>query len=153
MVYLARTYNELGQFSEAQSVIDRMKNEKDFPEKLKVKYYEVIADFHLKQGEDTSAIAPLKKVIALTKRKKNQARFIYILAQIEQRRKNYKEASKLFGEVLKSNPTYDMAFNAQLNLARSFDRGSGTSVGIRRRLLKMAKDDKNIDYLDQIYYA
>jgi tetratricopeptide (TPR) repeat protein len=153
MIYLARTYSELAMFSEAQSVIDRIKNEAEFPNKMKDQFYAVQADFHLKQGDDSAAIAPLRKAIELTKSKKVRARYTYILAQIHQKNKNYKEASKMFGEVLKMQPSYDMAFNAQLNLARSFDSSSGTSKGIRQRLLKMAKEDKNIDYLDQIYYA
>jgi tetratricopeptide (TPR) repeat protein len=153
MIYLARTYSELAMFSEAQSVIDRIKNEADFPNKMKDQFYAVQADFYLKQGDDSSAIAPLNKAIELTKSKKVRARYTYILAQIHQKNKNYKEASKMFAEVLKLQPSYDMAFNAQLNLARSFDSSSGSSKGIRQRLLKMAKEDKNVDYLDQIYYA
>ncbi|UPT66445.1 MAG: hypothetical protein M0D57_18605 [Sphingobacteriales bacterium JAD_PAG50586_3] len=153
MLYLARTYSELAMFGEAQSVIDRIKNEADFPNKMKDQFYAVQADFYLKQGDDSSAIAPLNRAIDLTKSKKIRARYTYILAQIHQKNKNYKEASKMYGEVLKLQPSYDMAFNAQLNLARSFDSSSGSSKGIRQRLLKMAKEDKNVDYLDQIYYA
>lgn len=153
MLFLARSYSELTMYSEAQSVIDRMKNEADFPSKMKDQFFAVQADLYLKQGDDSAAIAPLTKAIEITKRKKNKSRFTYILAQIHQSQKNYKEASKLYGEVLRLQPSYDMAFNAQLNLARSFDRNSGSSKAIRARLLKMAKEDKNVDFLDQIYYA
>jgi tetratricopeptide (TPR) repeat protein len=153
MLYLARTYSELAMFSESQSVIDRIKNEADFPNNMKDQFYAIKADYYLKQGDDSAAIEPLKKAIELTKYKKTKARFTYILAQIHQKNKNYKEASKLYGEVLKMQPSYDMAFNAQLNLARSFDSSSGSSKAIRTRLIKMAREDKNIDFLDQIYYA
>ncbi len=154
-LYLARTYSELAMWADAQSVIDRMKNEKDFPAKLKDKYYAVVADFYLKQGEDSMAIKPLEKAIELTKRrdKKVKGRYTFILAQIYQRQKNYKKAGKYYELARKYHVSYDMDFNATLNIARSFDRENGNPKAIRAKLIKMTREDKNSDYLDQIYYA
>ena len=44
-----------------------------------------------------------------------------------------------------------MAFQAKINRALSFS--GGDSKSIKTQLLKMLKDDKNIEYFDQIYYA
>lgn len=155
MLYLARSYSELAMFSDAQTVIDRMKNEKEFPAKMKDQYYAVVADFYLKQGDDSMAIKPLEKAIELTKRrnKKVKARYMFILAQIYQGQKNYKKAGKYYDMVLKLHPSYEMEFNATLNVARSFDKDNGNSKAIRAKLLKMTREEKNADYLDQIYYA
>ena len=154
-LYLARTYSELAMWADAQSVIDRMKNEKSFPAKLKDKYYAVVADFYLKQGDDSMAIKPLEKAIELSKRrdKKVKARYMFILAQIYQQQKNYKKAGKYYEMARKLHASYDMDFNATLNIARSFDRANGNPKAIRAKLLKMTREDKNSDYLDQIYYA
>ena len=46
-----------------------------------------------------------------------------------------------------------MAFQAKINLAKSYDVNSGDRQQITKILTKMLKDDKNIDYKDQIYYA
>ena len=43
-----------------------------------------------------------------------------------------------------------MTFYAKINRALS---GGGDKSELKKELLSMAKDDKNIDYLDQIYYA
>ena len=46
-----------------------------------------------------------------------------------------------------------MAFQAKINLAKSYDVNSGDRLQITKILTKMLKDDKNVDYKDQIYYA
>lgn len=51
------------------------------------------------------------------------------------------------------NPEYEMAFNAKINRARSFDVNSAEGAKVKEELMKMLKDEKNVDYLDQIYYA
>ena len=44
-----------------------------------------------------------------------------------------------------------MAFQAKINRALSFS--GDDSKSIKAQLLKMLKDDKNIEFFDQIYYA
>ncbi|MCX6259201.1 MAG: hypothetical protein NTW49_15070, partial [Bacteroidia bacterium] len=44
-------------------------------------------------------------------------------------------------------------FNAKINLAQCYDTKSGNREFIVKKLTKMLKDDKNKDFLDQIYYA
>ena len=45
------------------------------------------------------------------------------------------------------NPPYEMAFNAKINRAEAYSSGSGDVREIKKQLLKMLRDDKNIDYL------
>jgi hypothetical protein len=77
----------------------------------------------------------------------------YILAQIYQYSNNYSLAQKHYQKVLNSNPEYEMAFNAKMNLARSLESGNSDATKMKQKLLKMANDDKNKEYLDQIYYT
>ena len=46
-----------------------------------------------------------------------------------------------------------MAFNAKMNLARTLEKGDGSMEKTKENLLKMTKDDKNTEYLDQIYFT
>ena len=46
-----------------------------------------------------------------------------------------------------------MAFQAKIDMAKSYDINSGDSRLITKTLNRMLKDDKNKDYKDQIYYA
>ncbi|MDG2263943.1 MAG: hypothetical protein P8L19_02705, partial [Flavobacteriales bacterium] len=70
-----------------------------------------------------------------------------------QQDKNHKQAQKYYKLVLKSNPEYVMTFNAKMNLARSLESGNKDSKKMKEKLLKMTKDDKNKEYLDQIYFT
>ena len=72
------------------------------------------------------------------------------MAQLYHIQGNYK-ASVYYQEVVERNPEYEMAFQAKINRALSFSKGD--SKAIKAQLLKMLKDDKNIEYFDQIYYA
>ena len=46
-----------------------------------------------------------------------------------------------------------MVFNTKMNLALCSDKSSKDSEKMRKQLIKMTKDDKNKEYLDQIYYT
>jgi len=53
--------------------------------------------------------------------------------------------------VIKKNPPYEMAFNAAINMATSYDTIYGeSSKPIVKNLTKMLKEDKNIEFRDQI---
>ena len=46
-----------------------------------------------------------------------------------------------------------MVFNCKISIAQCVQGNSENSQKVRVELLKMTKDDKNKEYLDQIYYA
>ncbi|MDC0204215.1 hypothetical protein OAJ65_00300 [Flavobacteriales bacterium] len=99
------------------------------------------------------ALDQLKKLDKLINRKRKKVRYNYIMAQIYQHHNNHKQAKKQYEKVIKSSPEYTMVFNAKMNLARSLESGSNDLEKMRQKLLKMTKDDKNKQYLDQIYYT
>lgn len=110
----------------------------------------VIADLYLRQKEYKEAEEALRASIEVTKKRKFKTRQLFILAQLLQE-SGGEGASELYAEVVKRNPVYDMAFQAKINRALAYS--GGDSKSIKSQLLKMLKDDKNIDYHDQIYYA
>jgi hypothetical protein len=78
---------------------------------------------------------------------------MFILAQIYQHENQYKNAFRFYTEVIRKNPVYEMAFNARINRARCFDSDDKRAKEVRKELTKMLNDEKNKDFLDQIYYA
>jgi len=154
MLWMVKSYNELGNFTEAQSIIDLLndkKNRKNISNKLRAKLTATYADFYIKQKIYPPAIKQLQKSIALTKKKTIRTRYMYILAQIYQRQGDYKRASRYFGEVLKMNPSYDMAFKAKINMAKGVSARNNKEI--KKELEKMLRDEKNNEYFDQIYYT
>ncbi len=154
-IWLLRNYTAMSRLSSAQGVIDNIEADIEaFPEKQTGHYAAAYADFLIKKEEYANAIPQLEKAIANTKNKRLKTRYMYILAQLYEQVGDKAKASFYYAQVLKKNPSYDMAFNAQINQALMFDVASGgSSADLKKTLRKMSRDDKNIEYLDRIYYA
>ncbi|MFH0866561.1 MAG: tetratricopeptide repeat protein [Bacteroidota bacterium] len=156
MLWLVRCYNEQKKYEKAESTLAliQSKIEKKLVPKSVVKEYPVVyADFHIKQENYEKSIEYLMSAIDLNKKKSLNVRLRFILAQIYQRTGNLTAATKLYDKVISMNPVYEMAFNAKINKAICFDASAGDSKDLKKLLNKMAKETKNKDYLDQIYYA
>ncbi|MCD4697980.1 MAG: tetratricopeptide repeat protein [Bacteroidales bacterium] len=158
MLWLAKSYNQLEKYKRAQSVLDNLENEFDKDTKIskKIKYELplVKAEMFLKQEKYTQAVEHLIDAIYLPQKKITSSRAMFILGQIYQQEGEYYRASDYYKKVIKKNPPYTMAFNAAINLATSYDTIYGEdSKPIVKNLKKMLKEDKNIEFQDQIYYA
>ncbi len=150
--WLVRSNVELKDFREAQNLIDFLMSDMDYPEKLNYQFNLTLADFYLKQQRFNEAEPYVGEALLLVKKKKEKLRLTFIHAQLNEELENFKQASEIYGAVVKMNPPYEMAFNAKIKRASLFT--GGKSIGsIKSELLAMLKDDKNIDYQDQIYYA
>jgi tetratricopeptide (TPR) repeat protein len=151
--WAARSAMERGEYSKALLSLSKIEAEADMDEDLKANYYLVFADLYLRQGKLKDAAEKLELAIRFTKKKKNRARPNFILAQIYQQLERSNEAVERYEMVLRSRPNYELAFYAQINKALAFSRRGGSSDGIKKELEKMIRDEKNKDYLDQIYFA
>jgi len=151
-IWIARTYTQLKKYNDAITLLQIIDSDVDFPKKLRKDHATTYADVLINQKRYKDAIPWLEKAIKWSRNKKDKARYNYILAQIYQMHDNYMMAAKTFEKVIKLNPPYEMAFNAQINRAASSGQGANTAQ-VKRSLYKMLRDEKNIDYKDQIYYA
>jgi len=151
-IWLLRSYAELERFIEASEVIQTVQNEEEFPKKLERELAIATADYYMKQNDYEQAIKFLDIAIKKTLWKSKKARLQYILAQLYQETGNFAQATRAFNAVAKMNPDYIMAFNAKINAAGVFS-GEGDVEKLKKELRKMLRDKKNVDFLDQIYYA
>jgi tetratricopeptide (TPR) repeat protein len=110
------------------------------------------AFFYLKQGNSSEAILPLKRALGSCSLRAERLRYTFLLAQLYQQNGKLADAAELYRKVLRMNPPYNMFFNARINLA-AYYQSIGKGVDMRKVLLKLASDEKNAEYLDQIYYA
>lgn len=153
LLWLTKSYLELGKTVDAEYLLDYLKNDKKFPEDLRGHYNAVVAQFHLQKNDIPRAITALQKASATAKKKDDRSRYTFILGQLYQKTDSLQMAYKAFEKVIKLNPPYEMAFQARINRARSFDTSTGSSDLVRRELNKMLKDEKNKEFRDQIYFA
>lgn len=153
LVWLMRTYTENGDLKDAAVTISQIEKEREFPDRLQGEYNAAYAYYYLEQEMYNEAVPKLQNAIEEIREKEKEVRYTYILAQVYEELENYHQASIAYGKVVKHNPPYEMAFNAKINQASLMDVSRGNTDEVKKELLKMLKDDKNIDYQDQIYYA
>ncbi|MCY1721718.1 tetratricopeptide repeat protein [Prolixibacteraceae bacterium Z1-6] len=151
-VWLIKAYTEMERFIEANEVIQAIQGYDDFPKKLERELAVATANYYVKQQEYGDAVRMLDIAIKKTFWKKDKARLQYIIAQLFQEMGQNAEASNAFKAVIKMNPGYKMAFNARINSAGVFS-GEGSTDEQKKELNKLLRDNKNTDFLDQIYYA
>ncbi|MFN8134785.1 MAG: tetratricopeptide repeat protein [Bacteroidales bacterium] len=111
------------------------------------------ADYYLFTGNMPAAKTNLKQGLALASDRKMKARINFILGQIAQKEKNFADATEYYSKVIKSPASFEMIFNARINMAKSFDVNTGDKADLEKQLRRMLKDTKNKDYYDQVYYA
>jgi tetratricopeptide (TPR) repeat protein len=154
-LWIVRTNNQMNSVIKTGPILDLLKHDTKMPNRLRGEYFAVLSDYYLRTEEYKKAIDALNKAIPFAKKKKDRARFIYILAQLYEQDGNLKKACKLYGDCANLHPpTYELEFNSRLSKARTFqvDNGADTK-DLKNELNKMLKDGKNKDYRDQIYYA
>ncbi len=156
MLWLAKTYNQMEEYEKSEpllmSIYD-LQDKTQIPFKVTKELPMVLANMYILQEDYAKAIRYLYRGIELNNDRDTKTRLMFIMAQIQQHLDNLAEASKFYLKVIKRNPPYDMAFQAKINLAQSYESESGNKEQIVKTLNKMLKDIKNKEYRDQIYYA
>ena len=152
-LWLIRALVEKKDFMTAQVELDELTGNRKLPKKLEIDLAIISADFYLQQANYILALEQLVKIDKSIKRKNKKVRYNYIMAQLYHESNNNKSAKNKYEQVLSSSPEYEMVFNAKMNLARSLEYGSRDTQKMRQKLLKMTKDAKNKEYLDQIYFT
>ncbi len=152
-IWLARIEDETGNYTESSRLLSGLDINGDYARSLKTMYYTTSADMYIKQKRYSEAIEPLTRSLEYIKGKRKRYRLTYLLAQLYEHTGDAARATKLYREVVKMNPPYDVEFNARINIAGVFDVNSGNPEEIGKELEKMLKNPKNKDFQDQIYYA
>lgn len=151
--YIARNYVGLKKLGEAESIMGLLLAKKNFDKKDIALIYATAADINIKQEKYLSAINNLKIAVKGKLKKEEKIRYHYILGQLCLQADKKAEASYYFNKVISLVPSYDFAFNANISLTKIYDINDPRSVEkVKRNLKKMAGDDKNVDFLDQIYF-
>jgi len=158
MIWLIKSYNEVGSVSNAEQIISLLKNQRKLPHDVKNEFPIVWADYYIRRGMYSEAQARLMEVIRNNKpltgvSKKRRARYSFIVAQLAEQQKDYKRAYEYYEKTIKLKPSYEMLFYSKIRMARLTDIKKYGAEKIRKELLKMTKETKNSDFFDVIYYT
>ena len=148
--WLAKCYTELGWLYDAEDVIRNMSRD-SIHYRSQRDWDATYANYYLKNGELEKATPYLHKVVKHERRKTQKARLWFIIGQIETAQGHRDNAYKAYSRAIRQNPPYELAFNARI--AQTEVMGASHSRQMISRLKRMAANDNNKDYLDQVYYA
>lgn len=151
-LWQAKCYLEMEYYDDAKIYIDKLSEASDLPQDLKVEYHKAYASYYIQKEQYNKALTELEEGLGEVRRKRDKARHHYLMAQLSQRIGNSATALDYYARVIEENPPYEMAFQAKINQALAF-KGGKRSEAIKQDLRAMLKDEKNKEYLDQIYYA
>ena len=153
LLWLIKSYIQMGKLDEADAVITAVKTRKTFP----VKYQNDLKLLHtallIKKENYVAATIPLEDVLKNTEKPKSKTRNTFILAQLYESAGNKATAIKKYKEVLYYKPNYIMAFNARMKIVKLYLASKEIPPdNVRGMLYSMLLDKKNDDFYDQIYY-
>ena len=146
----AKCYAEMEWFYDAEDIVSRAQRD-SFPTNLNYLKAQVNADLDIRQKRYESAIGNLKIAAKKEKRSLQKARMYFLLGQLCHKVGSETEAYKYYTRVIRKNPPYELEFNARI--ARTETMPKGKNKQMIRSLKAMARNPKNKDYLDQVYYA
>ncbi len=153
MIWYGRTLTEREKFDEADFLYRDLREDPFFPADLRKELSMAEAYLWIKQKRFDKAVPPLEQAVQEARKKKERARLAYILSQLYERAGQYDKAYAALEMALNSNPAYEMEFNARLRQIRTgLAHGKINSAEANKSLERMAKDVKNQEYRDQIYF-
>ena len=146
----ARCYAEMEWFYDAEDLISRAQRD-SFPKNMEPLKASVLGDIQLRQKQYPEAILNIEKALKVEHRKLPRARMYLLLGQLYHRIGHDPEAYRYFKKTIRLNPPYELEFNARILMSEALSKGQ--SKQMIRKLKAMAKNPKNQEYLDQVYYA
>lgn len=152
-IKLLTLYVLMTKYEDAEALYGKLSTLKTVPEKYKLELNIAGAAVNIKQVKYPNAIKLLEESIPKVKNKFKKVRYNFVLAQLYGLMKKNTDALERYKKVIKLNPPYEFAFNAKLNIAKSINPKNRNEIKNAKTILRnMLKDDKNIDYFDQIYF-
>nr|WP_233166951.1 gliding motility protein [Pedobacter sp. ASV2] len=148
----ARSQMELNNMSKADLILDTMLRAADLLKKDLAEPLATTAQMRIYQKRNKEAMLLLESAIKATSETHQRIRWRYILAQLQEKENNLQDAYLNFTKVEKSNAPFEMYFHANLNRIKLKALLGGEKLNKEQQLLALLKDDKNSDYIDQIYY-
>ncbi|OOQ59015.1 type IX secretion system periplasmic lipoprotein PorW/SprE [Mucilaginibacter pedocola] len=152
LVWKARALLYLHKDAEAKQTIDSALQNINPKKNITADVYATQLQYYINQGEYPEAEAAAKEAIKFCKDNLQRMRWTFIQGQLQELNSKPADAVASYARVAKSNVSFDMAFNADLNRIRIEDMQNGVKVSRLARLRALLKNQNNADFTDQVYY-
>ena len=152
LAWKARSLMKLNQPEKAETVLDTARLLFDAKKASAEEITGADLQYNINQGNYELAEKLAVQAVDLASDKFRRIRWNFILAQLQEANKKPADAYKSYSKVIHSNASFELAFNATLNSLRIEEKQDGQPTDRMTRLRTLLKDDKNADFIDQIYF-
>jgi tetratricopeptide (TPR) repeat protein len=152
-IWQIKTFLAQDEMPEAAGLIETLKHDPNFPDRLETDLKEVQALYFYKQQLYDSAAVYLEQALSNASGGTERARWEYLIAQLWERANNHQQAQEFYDRSIKHTLDPVMEVYARLNSIR---QNKGDEKAIQANiddLVKMARRDKYTNYRDIIYFA
>ncbi|TAE67870.1 MAG: hypothetical protein EAY68_04995, partial [Bacteroidetes bacterium] len=155
LLWMARLYLINGQLAEAASLLELLKKDPQFPERLQPQLTELEAFYYFTNSTPDSAAVKLVALASNHPVKEEKARWLYLAAQQFQKAGKLALASDTYLKAANTtlNPVLEVYGNLNgLKLAANTEGKNNLATAIQN-LQKLAKKERYLQHNDIIYYA
>ncbi len=152
LAWKARSLMKLNQPKKASAVLDTARLLFDAKKASAEEITGADLQYNIDAGNYDQAEKLAVQAVDLASDKFRRIRWTFILAQLQEANKKPADAYKSYSKVVHSNASFELAFNATLNSLRIEEKQDGQPTDRTTRLRTLLKDDKNLDFIDQIYF-
>ena len=152
-LWILKTLVRQGKVTDAEAIFKTFQREETFPAYLQDELNCVVGDIYTKMGLYPEAQKFLEAGLKGTKDKVLKYRIHFLLAQLYVITSDYDKSRIHYRYVARSNAPYEFAFQSNINIVKvNALAGKTDTRESRKNLKRMLRDDKNIDYYDQLYF-
>ncbi len=152
-IWQVRNYIADQKLAEAASLIEALRRDPVFPERLREELHEVQAWWYYQQQNWDSAAHHLSLALGQASSQNERARWEYLLGQLYERSGKWTEAERFYSRSIPRTTNPILEIYARLGSIRTNrDGGKDEIENNIRELRQMAKRDKYLDYRDIIYF-
>ena len=153
-IWQVRTYIEQDQLAEAAGLLELIRTDPNFPERLKADFHEMMAYLLYKQENYENAADHLLQALDNASGKQEKARWEYLAGQLYQLARKETKAIQLFERAIQHtvDPLLEVYGRMNIVAMAAATRENAIQQNLDE-LLKMAKRDKYESNRDIIYYA
>nr|WP_294943063.1 tetratricopeptide repeat protein [uncultured Mucilaginibacter sp.] len=152
LVWKGRSLLYLNKNAEAKQIIDSAIQNINPKKSITADVYATKLQYDINVQDYADAEAMAKEAIKYSNDNLQRMRWTFILGQLQELNGKPADAVASYARVAKSNVTFDMAFNADLNRIRIEDSQNGVKISRLARLRALLKNQNNADFTDQVYY-
>lgn len=152
LVWKARGLMYLNQLPLARTTIDTAIRNINPKKSISADVFATKLQYDIITQNYTEAEEMAKQAIKYSRNQSLTLRWTFILAQLQELNLKAGDAYQNYTRIVKSNASFEMAFNANLNRIRIQDNQNGIKAGKIALLRSLLKNEDNTDFYDQIYY-